>query len=306
MGFPYGADGDVYSAATAYLGGRPPTLEQYNSAARSMGKPSYEEHVQAAQQPATGLPTGGGDGGFFVDPTLPGRQWEQEQEQYLHISELQYQTQLDIANINAAADRYVAELNNRIAQEITDRKITAEEGIAARELAQREAEFARDIALRQLISDRTYEINQAQLALQEREIKAGLAANPADWLTYQAFLGGGELPGVGAAGDVGETAAAESIRAVAEGLTTPSGALYNPRLAGVGVAGAEVPGPQEVSRYQMYSMSPSELDMFAGFLRGGIDIGGQRVAIDPRDWFQQAQRGFTPTVRESSFMPEYA
>lgn len=38
-----------------YLGGKPPTLEQYNSAARSMGKPEYGQ-AAPAQRPPTGVP----------------------------------------------------------------------------------------------------------------------------------------------------------------------------------------------------------------------------------------------------------
>lgn len=266
---------------------------------------------QRAPSPQPSQPSNQGmfptDLGIDVQPGLPAQQWAEEQAQALEIARQQYQTSEDIANINAAADRYVADLSAATQQAINSGQISADQAIAAMQIASQEAMQARDLALRQLISDREYETSKAALALQERELKANLAANPADWLTYQAFLSGGTLPsGVSASGEATAPVPGDVIAQIASSLTAPDNTLYNPALAGVGVGGAHVPGPQEVSHQTASRMSPTELQMLTGFLKSGIEINGKRVAINPEDWFQMAAQGWVPTVQESAFTPEYS
>ena len=252
-----------------------------------------------AVTPPTSLPV-------QVQPGLTQQNWVRAQDQVLHIAELEAQGAQDIANLAASTDRYIAEMSASVQRELASGNITSAQAIAAMQIASAEAMQAKQLALDRLISDRNYEINQAQLQLQELEYKAGLAANPADWLTYQAFLGGGQLPRVGAGATATQQAAAGTIAGTAEGLYAGGQPLYNPALSGVGVAGARVPGPQEVSHQTLLNMTPTEQAMFQGFLRAGIEVApGQNVAINPEDWLAQAQRGFVPGVSEASFVPQY-
>lgn len=294
-----------YSFSSPQGGGQRPATQNV---------PGYEPYSTygtqlTPTQAAAPQPTSGGvDYSQYtldVQPGLPQKNWELEQERYWKIAQLEAQTSQDIANIQASASRYVADLNASTQRALQSGDITAQEAMLAKQLAQQEAEFARDLALRQLISDRDYEISKAQLELQNLEVRSQLAANPTDWLTYQAFTHGGQLPGVGASAPEGLPAADETIRQTAEGLTQ-GGTLYNPQLSGEGVAGAHVPGPQEVGRYQLYNMNPTDLEMLTGFLRSGIDINGKRVAINPEDWFQQSERSWIPTLPESTFVPQYS
>jgi len=269
--------------------------------------------------PGGGAPPGGGaqpsgsDGTLYVQSGLPHAQWLREVDQEKYIYDLQFQTQKDIASINDASARYIADQSAAIQRELAAGNISSMQAITAMQIASAEAMHAKDIALRQLISDREYEINQAQLALnekqlalQEKQYKAELAANPADWLTYQAFLGGGELPSTGASATATQQAPAGTIAGTAEGLYAGGQPLYNPALSGAGVAGAHVPGPQEVSHQTLLNMTPTEQAMFQGFLQAGVEVApGKRVAINPQDWLQQAQRGFIPGVSEPSFTPTY-
>ncbi len=293
------------SQAWNYWGGQNQSQDWFVSLLQTLSStPEWQQQLTPYTQQQN-------QGGYYIDPAGYNQQqqgnWEAEQKQYFNLAQLMYDTQVEIAGINDASARYIAELQAAVQRAIADGYITSAEGLSALELAQRESEFARTLALQTLMSDRSYEIAQQELALREREMKAQLAANPADWLTYQAFLGGGELPGAGAPGEGAGPASPADLKEIAERLTTPSGALYNPAMAGVGVAGAHVPGPQEVSRQEMYNMTPTDMAMFGGFLRGGIEIGdeGKRVSINPEDWFQQASRGWVPAIGEESFLPVY-
>lgn len=250
----------------------------------------------------------------YVQPGLGATQWAEEQAQSYKVSQLQYQTALDIANINASADRYVAEMRAAVDRELAAGNIDSARAVAQMQIASAEAMQAKQLALDRLMSDRNYEIAQAQVELQQQQLqqqvneyKAELAANPADWLTYQAFLGGGELPR-GASATATQQAPAGDIASAAEALTAGGAQpLYNPALGGVGVGGAQVPGPQEVPHQVLASMTPTEQEMFIGFLKSGIEVApGQYVAINPEDWLQQASQGFVPGLAETSFAPTYS
>lgn len=266
---------------------------------------------------------GDGDDGDGYD-VQPGMWWQLEQEQMAlqkYIADMQAQTQRDIARINNEAAAALAARQAELEMDLLEKRITHEQFMQERELAQRESEFTRDLALRTLIADRQYEIDQAQLKLnelaefrQERLLHAQLAANPADTVLYEFYKRGGGTPEAMAAaqeqantgyrsllGDYPEPPPAYSdaaLQELARGFTGEPGAQYNPRLGGTGAFGANVPSPNDLSRAQLAGMDPNTLGVLQSFIQAGVETspGGPRIAINPEDWFRQAQQSWIPTV----------
>lgn len=110
------------------------------------------------------------------------------------IAAMNAQTQRDIANLNAATQKEIAAKDRELQLQLQRGQIEHERYLQQRELAQRESEFKRDLALRTLIADREYEVQKAQLRLnelaeirEERALQAQLASNPTDFVAYELY-----------------------------------------------------------------------------------------------------------------------
>ncbi len=91
----------------------------------------------------------------------------------------------------------------------------------------------------------------------------------------------------------------ETLRKVLSGLQNQGGQpLYNPRLGGTGVFGANIPSPNDISRSDANALTDSELGILSSFLRAGVQTGAgdSRVALDPQEFFAQTERSFVPTA----------
>ena len=64
---------------------------------------------------------------------------------------------------------------------------------------------------------------------------------------------------------------------------------------GTGAFGVTIPRTGEISRSNFSNYSQDELSTLGSFLKGGINVGGQQVGIDPNDYLKQVQQGFIPT-----------
>lgn len=78
-------------------------------------------------------------------------------------------------------------------------------------------------------------------------------------------------------------------------------ALYNPRLSGTGAFGAQIQGPQAISRAKGQRMTDDEMGVLTSFLNAGVDVGGgKRVSIDPNEYFKQVEQSWIPTLSGSA------
>lgn len=75
---------------------------------------------------------------------------------------------------------------------------------------------------------------------------------------------------------------------------------YNPNMRGTGVFGANIPNPNSLGRAEFGALSDSQKQIMGSFLKGGVNIGGRRVALDPVEWFSQAQNSWVPTLDEGA------
>ncbi len=165
-------------------------------------------------------------------------------------------------------------------------------------------------------------------ARQERLLQAQLAGNPQDFVAYEFYkrnrgdpqdlalaskiqqASGGTVTG-GASGTPSGTLSGtpfpdappayddETLQKVLSGLQNQGGQpLYNPRLGGTGVFGANIPSPNDISRSDANALTDSELGILSSFLRAGVQTGagGSRVALDPQEFFAQTERSFVPTA----------
>ena len=94
------------------------------------------------------------------------------------------------------------------------------------------------------------------------------------------------------------------------GQGSPGGpeALYNPRLSGTGAFGAQIQGPQAISRAKGQRMTDDEMGVLTSFLKAGVDVGGgKRVSLDPAEYFKQVENSWIPTLSgaKTGGMTEY-
>lgn len=285
--------------------------------------------------PAPGTAAFTSPGAVPVQPGLEWQLEQERLAVQKYIADQSAALQRDLTAINNAHDARMRQIDAGLQRELQAGRIDADKYMQARELAQRESEFARDIAFRTIQADRSFAINQAQLHLQEmaerrmeRALQAQLAANPADTVEYefykrglgrpeaynltQQFLGGQQAPqGVAVAGqnvpenllgqpylEAPPAYSDQSLQTLAASVMSPDGkSLYNPNLRGTGAFGAEIAAPNEMSRAEFLGLDPTQLGVLQSFLKGGIEIApGKRVAVNPADWFQQAEASFIPTV----------
>ncbi len=196
----------------------------------------------------------------------------------------------------------MAEQDQTLQAELQAKRISSAEYMQGRDLAQSEAEFARKLASQQLEADRQFQLQERQQQLdvvvearQERLLQAQLAANPQDFVAYEFYkrnLGdpqdlalaskiqqasGGTVTG-GASGTPSGTLSGtpfpdappayddETLRKVLSGLQNQGGQpLYNPRLGGTGVFGANIPSPNDISRSDANALTDSELGILSSF-----------------------------------------
>jgi hypothetical protein len=234
---------------------------------------------------------------------------------------------LRMQQIEIAAQNDLESKRHGLELDLLNRRIDAEKYMQNLDLAQRESEFARTLSFnreqfrhQQEVDRLNNELARAQEARLERQLRADLAANPADWIRYQEYMRQVASPedmtqaasfmGEGAGGPLvgisGEefpesptVATDERIRDVVNSFLAPGTTTteYNPQLGGLGYAGATVPSPNQLSRSHLLSLSDTEIGMLTGLLQAGIEMpGGGRVAINPSDWFKQAQQSWIPTL----------
>lgn len=274
---------------------------------------------------------------LLVDPGQYKQIIDEQNALQKYINDLQSSTQKEIAQLNASTQTALAAKDRQLQLDLLNKRITSDQYMQQRELAQRESEFARTIALQTLIADRDYEINQATLRLNElaeyraeRELSARLAANPADFVAYEFFKrasgtpqawsaaqnfaaaegqGEGITPQTLLGEDYPEAPPAyddETLQQVASGIFNQDTGAYNPRLSGIGVFGANIPGPQTISRAEGLQLTDAEMGILSSFLRAGVDVGGgKRVALDPGEYFQQVEQSWIPTLTTAGATTNY-
>lgn len=255
-----------------------------------------------------------------------------------YVADLNARTQMQASQIDSAYKMQIAQMDAQLQQSLLSQKITAEQYMQQRELAQQEAQFARELAFKQLAEQHQYELGLRSQRFNELVAQSELMSNPADIVTYELFKrgagrptlfdsgGGGVNPNTAgqtggiAGGQGGANSSApggaspassgpellqapyadESYQRLVSSLYGGGQPLYNPQLGGKGIFGVNILSPNQFTRGAANQLSDSEMQQLSGFLRAGIDMGGgRRVGIDPTDYFQQAERGWVPTLAEA-------
>lgn len=284
--------------------------------------PQILQALQAQSNPvAQGFQAGTAGTAGSAYGVIPGYGWEVDaraQAADRLLADINNRADIDIANINAAASA-------RAAQIAADASLSATE----KSIAQSEAEFARRIALDRVIADRDYEVQKAQLELDrlrearaERESAAKMAANPSDFVAYEYYKrnlqnqqGGSSPTGMQGTGGAGATSLNAMTQAqqqayglnltpyddstlqnIAANLFNPGSLEYNPRIKGQGAFGSAIESPNTLTRNEAFNLSDTEKQILGSYLKAGINIGGQQVALDPEDYFQQAENSWVPTL----------
>lgn len=205
----------------------------------------------------------------------------------------------ELARVNADAQKHIAQMNANLQKELQAGNIDAQKFLQQKQLAQQEAEFARSLAQRQVEADRSWAIQQYQMS-----------ANPVDFVAYQFLKRGqaeGTAPAAGSAVGTGAdqvrlpgAASDQSIQGMFSGLTGGSNTPWNPSLAGQGVFGVNIEAPNQLSRNEAMGLSDQEMGLLSSFLKAGVDVNGQRVALDPEDYFSQSERSWIPTLAQGA------
>lgn len=264
---------------------------------------------------------------------------EQEQETYIQklnndlqreIATINNTARQQLQSTDAALQRELQSGRLASDQYMQQRELAQRESEFARQIAlqTRLQTFNEEMGRAELELQRLGELRQ------ERELQAQLAANPNDFVAYEFYkrmlgtpkpweqaqqvaqgqsnLQGG--PGTVAEGQgnlLGEPYAAappayddETLSTVASSLFNPQGAGggggYNPNLTGTGVFGSTIEAPNSLSRAEFGSLSDAELGILNSFLRGGIEIDGRRVSVNPEDYFQQVEKSWIPTFKQGN------
>ncbi len=229
--------------------------------------------------------------------------------------------------------RYSVDLNDKLSRDLQTGQITSNEFMQARELAQREIESSRAFDLGKAAEVRQERTLQAQLASNPADTvlyefyKRGLgqptaqaaqptgAITPAAATATQNFLGGKQAGAEASAASAGTSngmitdisgyASAppaysdQSLQDLARSIFEGQNRQYNPNLSGTGAFGANIAAPNEISHSQFAGLDPNQLAVLSSFLKAGIQVGpnGERVAINPEDYFQQMQRSWIPATQ---------
>lgn len=256
------------------------------------------------------------------------------------IQQLNAQLDRDVAAINNAARLQLQQADAQAQRDLQAGLITSQQLMQQRQLAQQESEFARQLSLNQLTEQHDFAIKTSQTELarlaearQERDLQAHLAANPNDFVAYEFYkrgLGGASAqaaqnsgtptPTGTVIGPTGQPTSGQGDTVNGQGYVTPPpayddssiqqlaasllgtpGQPWNPQLSGTGVFGTHINAPNQLSRRQAGSLDNSEMGILTSLLSAGIDMGGgRRVAINPQDYFQQAENSWIPTMSQGA------
>lgn len=260
------------------------------------------------------------------------------------VAQMQAAASTSAAKISAAASERVAQINATLQRQLQDKQITNDQYMQAKELAQQESQFARDLLLRQDAQEWQKKIGDAELVLKqlaesrdERMAQAQLGANPVNTVAYELYKRQLSQP-TAFSSDTLQTAQAmqqsgqqagqsggypaappaysdETLQTVASSAfgtgqqnVTAGRVLYNPWMGGEGVFGVNIPSPNEISRLTYDQMDETTKGLVVSFLNAGIKMGpnGERVAINPNDYFQQMKQSFIPTIGQGQNITQYA
>ena len=255
-------------------------------------------------------------------------------QQQQNMARSQHRYNSDLRSIEQESRSQENSADRALQQQLQTGQLDAQKYMQAREIVQRESEFARNLALQTRSQEFQEEMSEAQLVLdqlrsdreqlgverEERLLQAQLAANPADFVAYEFYKRGLEEPGTRESGESGEGQQRSSsgntgtfadappaysdkaIQDVASNVFSDQQQGYNPRLSGTGAFGADIPGPQQLSRGEANNLSDSEMSILGSFLKAGVETGsdGQRTAIDPAEYFSQAEESWIPTLKQQN------
>lgn len=252
------------------------------------------------------------------------------------LQQMQSDQAKEVANLNNAAQSALQDKINGLQEQLKSQDITEAQYELAKTQAETESQFSRQLALDQLKEQHSYELQsqnndiaRAAEARQERSTEAALGANPTDWVAYELYQrqmaapnaitlsnpSGGSSGGTSPSSSSGTQTQLNgspydnappayddsSIQAMANGLFNPNPSGYNPNEHGTGVFGTTINAPNQLSRSQYGNLSDTEMGLLTGLLKAGItQPNGQRVAINPTDYFTQSQNGWVPTLSGGS------
>ena len=245
---------------------------------------------------------------------------------------LKGQQQMELQRLDMASKQQLANQEYQLRLQLQQGDITQAKYELDRKMAQQESEFARTLAQRQLEFQHQKEIDDLQVKIaqgaemrQERELQAKLAANPQDWVAYEFYkrsINGGKANAtIGAGSDGAQTGSAltqmngtpyeqappaysdQTAQNLATNLFNPTVQQdgYNPNLQGTGAFGTRIEAPNTLTRGEAANLSTAEVGMLSGLLKAGVTgPNGQRIALDPEDYFDQAQKSWIPTLADNS------
>jgi len=254
------------------------------------------------------------------------------QQTDLARSQTAHLTEVD-ANLQRELQRGTIDAN----QYMQERELAQRESEFARNIALQTLTADRDNELRRIGEARQERLLQAQLAANPQDLVAyefykRNLGQPEAWDLAQQFAAGGEAganapmttvenPSVTRAKPPTETLSGqpypeqppaysdEALQELASSFydNTPGNTpLYDPKLSGTGVFGAQIKSPGAISRSQGMRLSDSEMGVLSSFLRGGIDMGGgKRVSINPDEYFQQVEKSWIPTLSGVGTQTQY-
>lgn len=232
------------------------------------------------------------------------------------LQQQQQNHQMRMQEIENAAAAELARMNANLQRELQAGSIASNERVARMQINSSNTQFAKSLALQREEFEHQKQVDLLREAREERLLQAQLAASPADWVAYQFYARQLGTPDSLATADqidsLGLTAGAEgldqgappaasdeSLQTMVSSFFGDTQTAYNPRLSGEGVFGTEILSPNQISRKTFEGFSPTDLDMLSSLLRGGINIDGRRVSINPEDYLSQVQESFVPTLGEA-------
>jgi len=308
------------------------------------GHPSYQGGGmgQSAQQGAAGGSRGGSGSSYNPQSGFGWQLLQNAAAQETFMQQMRGQQAMEMTRLEDSTRRWTTEKEYELRMRLQAGEISQAKYDLEKKLAQQESEFARSLAQQQLEFKHKAEMDRisAEIAKgaemrEERELQARLAANPQDWVAYEFYKRAIGTPGVitaqgGVNGNPGPQGQAQQLTqmngqpyeaappaysdATAQSLATSlfnpgtsnGNQIYNPNLSGTGVFGAQIPAPNSLSRGEASQLTAAETGMIGGLLRAGIDMGGKRVALDPVDWFEQAEKSWIPTLAETTGGTRYS
>lgn len=137
--------------------------------------------------------------------------------------------------------------------------------------------------------------------------EAQLSANPGDFVAYELYKRSLQEQGYTPQGAIRSDVEIQNLFDLALGLTTPrdqevvafgNAPVADPNVLGTGRFGVDIPTTQSISRSELGSLAPTDLDILSSFLRGGVEADGGFQGINPEDYFTELEEGLIPTLPE--------